>query len=128
MTDQAVKIIHEEHGDKPWMMIVSWHPPHFPVTMRRKQTKLSSRGKRLSLRPNVQTGKGTGAVASPASIEKFHQGYYAHIRAIDREFARLLEALEQTGQADNTIVIFTSDECLQRIQHAGREQSRSERH
>ena len=31
MTDQAVKIIHEERGDKPWMMIVSWHPPHFPV-------------------------------------------------------------------------------------------------
>ena len=109
MTDQAVKIIHDEHGDKPWMMIVSWHPPHFPVDDAPEADEAFFADKKVALRPNVKTGQGTREVASTESITRFHQGYYAHIRAIDREFGRLLKALDDTGQAENTIVIFTSD-------------------
>ncbi len=110
MTDQAVRIIHEDHGDKPWMMIVSWHPPHFPVNDAPAQDEAYFADKPVALRPNVETGHGEhGAVTSTETISKFYQGYYAHIRAIDREFGRLLKALDDTGQADNTIVIFTSD-------------------
>jgi arylsulfatase A-like enzyme len=108
MTDQAVKIIHDEHADKPWMMVVSWHPPHFPVDDAPEADEAYFAGKKVALRPNVQVGH-KNHIASDASITKFHQGYYAHIRAIDREFGRLLKALDDTGQADNTIVIFTSD-------------------
>jgi arylsulfatase A-like enzyme len=109
MTDQAVKIIEDQHGDKPWMMVVSWHPPHFPVDDAPEEDEAFFAGRKMALRPNVKTGLGPLAVASTESIEKFHQGYYAHIRAVDREFGRLLKALDDTGQADNTIVIFTSD-------------------
>ncbi len=110
MTDQAVDIIKQDHGDKPWMMIVSWHPPHFPVDDAPEADEAYFADKQVALRPNVQTGHSArGAVASQASITKFHQGYYAHIRAIDREFGRLLKTLDDTGQTDNTIVIFTSD-------------------
>ncbi|NQT91540.1 MAG: protein kinase, partial [Lentisphaerae bacterium] len=35
--------------------------------------------------------------------------YYAMIALIDDQFARVLECLEQTGQRDNTVIIFTSD-------------------
>ncbi len=35
--------------------------------------------------------------------------YYAMITQLDHEFGRLLDHLEQTGERDNTIVIFTSD-------------------
>lgn len=35
--------------------------------------------------------------------------YYAMIELIDDQVGRMLEALEQTGQADNTLVIFMSD-------------------
>ena len=40
--------------------------------------------------------------------------YYAMIRQIDDQFARILRELERTGQRDNTVIIFTSDhgECL----------------
>jgi arylsulfatase A-like enzyme len=110
MTDQAVKIIHDDHGDKPWMMVVSWHPPHFPVDDAPEADEAYFAGKQVALRPNVKTGHSKhGAVATTDSLTKFHQGYYAHIRAIDREFGRLLKALDDTGQADDTIVIFTSD-------------------
>jgi len=110
MTDQAVKIIQDDHGDKPWMMIVSWHPPHFPVNDAPEDDEAYFAAKQVALRPNVKTGHSNrGAVATIDSITKFHQGYYAHIRAIDREFGRLLKALDDTGQADDTIVVFTSD-------------------
>jgi arylsulfatase A-like enzyme len=108
MTDEAVKIIKEKH-EKPWMMILSWHPPHFPVDDAPEADEAYFAEKNVAMRPNVKTGVAQGAVATPASIERFHRGYYAHIRAIDREFGRLLTALDETGQADNTIVIFTSD-------------------
>ncbi len=35
--------------------------------------------------------------------------YWAMIELIDRNVGRMLEALEQTGQRENTVVIFTSD-------------------
>jgi len=105
MTDQAVKIIRDYKGsDKPWMMIVSYHPPHFPVD------DAFFADKQVELRPNVKTGiSDRGPIRTRESIEKFHRGYYAHIRAIDREFARLLKTLDETGQSEDTIVIFTSD-------------------
>lgn len=36
-------------------------------------------------------------------------GYYAAVSYMDAQVGRVLEALERSGQADNTIIIFTSD-------------------
>ena len=35
--------------------------------------------------------------------------YYSLITGVDRQLGRVLDALEETGEADNTIVVFTSD-------------------
>jgi hypothetical protein len=35
--------------------------------------------------------------------------YFANVTGVDREFGRLLDALEELGLDDNTIVVFTSD-------------------
>ena len=35
--------------------------------------------------------------------------YYAMIAQIDDQFARILQHLDETGQRDNTVIIFTSD-------------------
>jgi len=35
--------------------------------------------------------------------------YYAMIEQLDHEFGRLLDALEASGQANNTVIVFTSD-------------------
>jgi arylsulfatase A-like enzyme len=45
----------------------------------------------------------------PESIRQARLGYHASIAFIDEQFGRILACLEATGQADNTIVIFTSD-------------------
>ena len=47
----------------------------------------------------------------PAAFDAQHKiaAYYAMIELIDDNVGRMLAALERTGQADNTLVIFTSD-------------------
>ena len=35
--------------------------------------------------------------------------YYAQVANLDWNLGRLMNALKETGQADNTIVVFTSD-------------------
>ena len=35
--------------------------------------------------------------------------YYRHVEMVDAEIGRILSALDDTGQADNTLVVFTSD-------------------
>jgi len=42
-------------------------------------------------------------------IEEIHRGYYAHITALDEQFGRMMDKLDEMGIAEDTIVVFTSD-------------------
>ena len=35
--------------------------------------------------------------------------YYAYTEQLDAQIGRVLDALDKTGQADNTLVVFTTD-------------------
>jgi len=112
MTDQAIKLLKSQSPDKPWLLMLSWNPPHPPFDPPSDdQMPYLSKSKK---RPNVkvgmgETGKGSKPLESEATLHKAMQGYFGGITGVDLEFARLLKALEETGQADNTIVIYTSD-------------------
>ncbi|MBS1814873.1 MAG: sulfatase [Acidobacteria bacterium] len=116
MTDEAVEIIQKQkEAEKPWMMVVSWNPPHPPYNPPDVDRDQYNRDT-LKLRPNVKfikdyiaTKKPNFPVRDEAALREAMQGYYGGITAIDLEFARLLKALDETGQADNTIVIYTCD-------------------
>ena len=49
---------------------------------------------------------------TPEIIQKFIGEYYAMIEHTDAQIGRILDALEASGKADNTLVIFTSDHGL----------------
>jgi len=44
-----------------------------------------------------------------ARLREFLRIYYGTVHVIDEQVGRVLDALEQSGRADNTIVIFTAD-------------------
>jgi len=57
-------------------------------------------------------GQGPGADYSQADAGDARQGrayYYSMVKLVDREMGRILDALEQQGLTENTLVIFTSD-------------------
>ncbi|MCK5548245.1 MAG: sulfatase-like hydrolase/transferase, partial [Thermoplasmata archaeon] len=50
-------------------------------------------------------------------LEWCYRSYYGAISHIDREVGRILDMLEETGAAGNTIVVFTSDHGDQLLEH-----------
>ena len=50
-------------------------------------------------------------------LQWIYRSYYGAISQIDREVGLILEALEQTGQTDDTIVVFSSDHGDQLLEH-----------
>ena len=112
MTDQAVEFIRDRTRGietKPWMLVVSWNPPHPVYDDAPAEEMRLYDPTALRQRPNVQFSDRFRLTATEAILRWTEQGYYAHITAVDKEFERLLLVLDETGQADNTIVVYTSD-------------------
>ncbi len=116
MTDEAIQFLQKQpKNDKPWLLMVSWNPPHPPYNP--PQEELAKYPvETLKPRPNVITRpheedtKGTQRfLLSDEALRTATQGYYGAITGIDLEFARLLKTLDETGHAEDTIVIYTSD-------------------
>jgi arylsulfatase A-like enzyme len=53
----------------------------------------------------------------PEVIQKQTAAYFAMITHMDAQIGRMLDALEKTGQLDNTIIVFTSDNGLAMGRH-----------
>ena len=51
------------------------------------------------------------------AVQLHRSEYYAHITYMDAQIGRILDALEKSGQARNTYVIFTADHGLAVGQH-----------
>jgi arylsulfatase A-like enzyme len=100
MTDEGLNFI-ERHRSEPWMLMVSWNPPHPNFLDAPPEQKERYQPEALKFRPNAE-GLNPG-------LRRSFQGYYGHISGVDAEFGRLLRKLDETGQADNTIVVYTSD-------------------
>jgi choline-sulfatase len=49
---------------------------------------------------------------TPEIVQVHRQEYYAITSHLDTQIGRILDALEESGQADNTVIIFTSDQGL----------------
>ncbi|CAG7626673.1 sulfatase [Paenibacillus allorhizosphaerae] len=101
-TDVAIDFIRGRDRDKPFCLFVSWNPPHQPFEQVPEHYKAMYADRPLTLRPNV---KGEGI----AQAERHQQDYFAAVTATDDQFGRLLEALEQEGLSEDTIVVLTSD-------------------
>ncbi|MCZ2153264.1 MAG: sulfatase [Bryobacterales bacterium] len=106
MTDDALKFLGKRDA-RPWMLMVSWNPPHTSYGDAPPEKRKLYDAASMTLRPNVTRTQRSGS--SLADIRRSLQGYSAHISAIDDEFGRLLRWLDESGQAENTIVVYTSD-------------------
>ncbi|NKB59687.1 MAG: sulfatase-like hydrolase/transferase [Alphaproteobacteria bacterium] len=118
---------------KPWLLQVNFFEPHPPYTgplndlydhdaievgpafMQRPDTgSLVNR-----LRADFYLGGGNNPLGlaggdahdttSEAGWRKLRTQYFANVTLVDRQLGKILAALEETGQADNTIIVFSSD-------------------
>ncbi|MBI4556400.1 MAG: sulfatase [Candidatus Hydrogenedentes bacterium] len=112
MTDQAVEFIRENRR-QPFFLMISWNPPHSNFTDAPPDKLAMYPVGSLPLRPNARVmddgfkTEGDHVLHIPDGAT--HQGYHAHISAIDDQLGRLLATLEELDLADNTILVYSSD-------------------
>lgn len=100
-TDSAISYIRRMKED-PFLLFLSWGPPHNPYATAPEQYRQMYDADQIQLRENVPE-------AMQDSARQVLAGYYAHCTALDKAMGDLLQAIEEEGLADNTIVVFTSD-------------------
>lgn len=130
VADRAIHFIEDKDNreeDQPFFLIANFFDPHHPFGAPDEYRKLFDADTipgpvlaegELSTKPKAQTlyseksmaGNAPGFVDySDAEIKELRASYYAMIAMVDAEVGRILDALEASGKADNTLVVFTSD-------------------
>ncbi|HEY5212699.1 MAG TPA: sulfatase [Acidobacteriaceae bacterium] len=114
--DVVVEYLKNKSGqrdpNRPFSMMWEPIPPHPPYKSLKdcesdvydkyyKNMPLSQ----LLNRPNVGAAKSKTGI----DIELAARIYFSNVTSIDQQLGRVLQALEESGEAENTIVIFTSD-------------------
>jgi len=101
-TQEARRYIREHSEGKPFLLVLSWGPPHSPYNTAPQKYRDMFDPENLSLRPNVPREQIQQAKETLA-------GYYAHIAALDDCIGELLGTLKELGIENDTIFVFTSD-------------------
>ncbi len=101
-TEDACAFVEKRAPTDPFLLVLSLGPPHFPYATAPERYREMYHNRALQLRHNVPADRGKEAT-------EILRGYYAHMAALDSCFGRLLQTLERTGAAEDTVFLFTSD-------------------
>ncbi len=115
-TDYAIQFMKEQKSTgKPWVLTVGFKSPHGP-TEPAERAKDRFAGEQARTVPNLGTPTpylgsvaGRRAAKPAAATVPVNLDYFRCISAADDCLGRLLDALDDLGIAQNTIVIYTSD-------------------
>ncbi|MDP6445769.1 MAG: sulfatase-like hydrolase/transferase [Pirellulaceae bacterium] len=118
-TECGIEFI-EQAGDEPWMLNINIYDPHPPFIPPRKYAEEFSEDEMPG--PHFREGdlerqrelaaidfQGEPLAPPDCHAKRQQADYYAMIAQIDDQLARLLAALDDSGQRDNTVILFTSD-------------------
>ncbi len=88
----------DRNKDQPYCLVVAAHEPHSPWN---KGDASVYQPARLTLPPYL--------VDTPATRRALAR-YYGEVTYLDQQVGRVMEAVERSGQADNTLLIFLSEQ------------------
>ena len=110
-TDRAIDFL-DDHKDsaQPFCLSVHYTAPHAPWKREEQPPDIwdSYENTKFSL-PVEKPHPWRGWDPTPEKRHETIQGYYTTITAMDRAIGRVLHKLDELGMAEDTIVIFTSD-------------------
>jgi arylsulfatase A-like enzyme len=130
--DQSCAMLRElASGPKPFFLFSSFFKPHSPHTVAAPFDSMYSSAEiplpppctldeihRLPLPVQKQILRGKPEYdIDRARLEWIYRSYYGGVSMVDREAGRILDELERSGKAQNTIVVFTSDHGDQLLEH-----------
>jgi arylsulfatase A-like enzyme len=130
LTDAAIDLLEKNKGNKdPFFMYLAYLAPHDPRTMPDEFRQMYNPDD-IKLPPNFQKLIDTNYplmvhrdehLASypreEGEIKRHIAEYFAMITHLDYEIGRLLKALRESGEEEDTIIVFTGDNGLAVGQH-----------
>ena len=116
ITDEAIALI-EQSGDKPWFMHLSHYAVHTPIQCHEELVqKYRDKAHMLGRDQTSPFIEGDHFSCYHKKDEKILRRivqsdptYAAMVENVDWNIGRVLDTLESTGQKDNTLVVFFSD-------------------
>ena len=120
---EAVRVLGEVK-DQPFFLAVGFWKPHAPFNAPKKYWDLYDRAKLPPLDPRRPAA--TPAIAfhdsreilgippqqvtpTPGQVQEMRHGYFANVSYMDAQVGKVLAALERSGIADRTLVVFVGD-------------------
>ncbi len=109
-----------KNQDDPWCLYVGWNGPHDPYTVPQEYIDMydlddielsPSYNDMMRDKPNLyqRLRDQIFGQLSPEEVRDARRHFYAFCTWLDDLFGQLLQKLEDTGQADNTLVLLCSD-------------------
>lgn len=126
-TEAFLKHAKKLPADKPFFMYIAFNAPHDPRQAPKKYqdmyppasikipqpfVKQYPYGKAMQCPPGLRDERLAPHPRSEHGVRVNRSEYYAIITHLDDQVARIMAALEKSGKADNTIVVFTADHGL----------------
>jgi arylsulfatase A-like enzyme len=119
-TDQAIEFLTQRREpERPFFLQLNWESPHTQYGVEEPWFSLYDREmlpvlphhlpRNASLPMRAQREFRTGLEDDPAACHEVQATYYGMISKVDHLCGRVLDALEQSGQRENTIILFLSD-------------------
>lgn len=128
-SEAAVRFLETYSDQKPYFLHVAFTSPHDPRTAP-EQYHLQFPPDDIPLPPNfipshpfdngemdIRDEMLAAHPRQPAEIRRHIADYYAMISHLDHEVGKIIDALERTGQLQNTIIVYTADHGLALGQH-----------
>ncbi|QCX36937.1 DUF4976 domain-containing protein [Aureibaculum algae] len=127
--DAAVGFLENYKNEDPFLMYVSFTAPHDPRTAPQEfhdmypPEDIKVPENFMPKHPfeiaddNIRDERLAPFPRTEARVRKEISDYYAMITATDAQIGRVLKALEASGKADNTIIVFAGDNGLALGQH-----------
>ena len=117
---KSIEFIEQDRGDQPWFLSFNPyypHPPFDPPQIYADRYQPENLPKPLFQETDLAAQAKLAGVDFQSDVrrpEAFEAQaviarYYAMIELVDDNIGHILDALERTGQRDNTLIIFTSD-------------------
>lgn len=123
ITEEAIRWLKEDRpADRPWVLDIHYQSPHPRWTPRKdfydyylknlpEVLPEKYRQPLEALHPvdQARSEHTCGYMRPEEDIRKMHAGYHATIEEVDMEIGKVLNALEELGLREDTLIIYSSD-------------------
>ena len=116
VADKTIEAIEENGGNRPFVIWSGFIHPHPPFDVPAewadlyKDQDIPEPFKTVTpLSAIAEENKHIADYPSPEYLRRARELYYASISFVDYNIGRIIKKLEETGELDNTLIIFTSD-------------------